>query len=103
MLISTLRRLRRLARYFWGSLAVVVIVLAVVVSLGRKMLPMAHEYRAEIAAFASRQLGVQVQIGAIEAVRRESGFEAIDERRQIAFGFGHRQAAGRPPPSPGEV
>lgn len=70
MLISTLRRLRRLARYFWGSLAAVVIVLAVVVSLGRKMLPMAHEYRAEIAAFASRQLGVQVQIGAIDGAWR---------------------------------
>ncbi|MFO1368124.1 MAG: YhdP family protein [Marinagarivorans sp.] len=82
MLLSTLRRLRRLARYFWGSLAIVVIVLAVVVSLGRKLLPMAHEYRQDIAAFASARLGVQVQIGAIEGAWR--GFRPRLKIRDLA-------------------
>lgn len=48
----------------------VIIVLAVVVSLGRKTLPLLHEYRAEVAQFVSARLGVQVQIGSIEGAWR---------------------------------
>ncbi|MEY4589929.1 MAG: hypothetical protein RL497_2005 [Pseudomonadota bacterium] len=48
----------------------VVIILAVLVTLGRKTLPLLHEYRAEVAEFASARLGVQVKIGAIEGAWR---------------------------------
>ncbi|HEY6529742.1 MAG TPA: YhdP family protein [Cellvibrionaceae bacterium] len=70
MLLITLRRLRRLARFFWGSLAVVIIILAVVVTIGRKTLPLLHEHRNQVAEFVSARLGVQVQIGAIEGAWR---------------------------------
>lgn len=70
MLLTTLRRLRRLARFFWGSLAVVIIILAVLVTLGRKTLPLLHDYREQIAQMVSDRLGVKVHIGAVEGAWR---------------------------------
>ncbi len=61
-----IRRLRRCARYFWGSLAIVLVVLAAAVSLGRQALPLLNDYRTAIAEALSKQMGVQVQLGAIE-------------------------------------
>ncbi|CAK0780078.1 conserved hypothetical protein [Gammaproteobacteria bacterium] len=61
------RSLRFLWSMFWSVFAVSVIAAAVVLSLGRLLLPMAHGYRAEIAAWATTALGQEVRIAGLEA------------------------------------
>jgi uncharacterized protein (TIGR02099 family) len=82
VLLRWVFRLRRWARFFWSSLAIVVIMLAVLVTLGRKTLPLLHDYREPIAAQLSQRLGVNIQIGAIEGAWR--GFRPRLKIRDLA-------------------
>lgn len=57
---------RNFARRFWGFCAALVIGLALLVQAGRFLLPMANDYRDDIADLLGEQLGVQVAIANIE-------------------------------------
>lgn len=59
--------LRSAVRIFWGTLLFGIISLAVTVQLGRAVFPILDDYRALVEAQLSRQLQVNVSIGAIEA------------------------------------
>lgn len=59
--------MRKLVRRFWGGLILLVLVVAVCVQLGREAFPMLNDYRVPIADYFSEQLGVDVDIGAIDA------------------------------------
>ena len=59
--------IRKLVQRFWGTLILLVLVLAVGVQLGREAFPMLNDYREPLAERVSAALGVKVEIGAIDA------------------------------------
>ncbi len=59
---------RWLAKKMWGLFALLLILIALFVQLGRELLPMVAEYRPQIALQMSDQLGMDVSIGAIEGI-----------------------------------
>lgn len=61
------RHLSFWARWFWGVALFLVITLAVVVQLGKALFPVLNDYRGELEAQLSSQLGVEVSIGVISA------------------------------------
>lgn len=61
------KHMRTLVRRFWGSIILLVLVIAVCVQLGREAFPMLNDYRGFIGEQFSKTLGVDVQIGGIEA------------------------------------
>lgn len=58
---------RKLARRFWGCCAALLIVLALLVQLGRMLIPLADDYRPEIAQRLGDFLGVAVVIKSLDA------------------------------------
>ncbi len=62
-----MRLLRLLWSMFWAVFAVAVIGAAVVLSLVRLLLPLAQDYREEIAAWVSASLGQEVHIAGLDA------------------------------------
>lgn len=58
---------RRLFAFLWGSTAALVISVALLVSIARLLLPLLDQYRVQVEALASEQLGRPVRIGAITA------------------------------------
>ncbi len=61
------QRARWAVKKFWGSVAVALILVAVVIQVGRLMAPMVSENRVQITEYFARQLGVEVSIGALKA------------------------------------
>ncbi len=59
--------MRTLVRRFWGSIILLMLVIAVCVQLGREAFPMLNDYREFIGDQFSKTLNVDVDIGAIEA------------------------------------
>ncbi len=61
------QRARWAVRKFWGAAAVLLILAAVVIQLGRFVSPMVAENRESISAYFSEQLGVEVSFGTLNA------------------------------------
>lgn len=62
------QRARWVVKKFWGTAAVLLISMAVVIQLGRFVSPMVSENRDRIAEYFSAQLGAEVSFGALDAV-----------------------------------
>lgn len=60
------QHIRFWVRTFWGTVLFTVIALAVAVQLGRAIFPIMNEYRPTVEEQLSRQLGVDIAIGAIK-------------------------------------
>lgn len=58
---------KRCFSFCWTSLAILVILLALVVSFSRMLIPLAADYKVELEQVASEQLGRSVSIGSIKA------------------------------------
>jgi len=66
--VSRVRRLaRKLYHFFWYTLALLIIVIAIAISLTRIFLPDAKGYRADIEKFASTIMGREVRIRSMDA------------------------------------
>lgn len=61
------RHLRFWVRWFWGAALFLVITLAVVVQLGKALFPVLNDYRGDMEAQLSSQLGVNVSVADISA------------------------------------
>lgn len=61
------RLLRKLYHFFWYSLAILIILIAVAISLARIFLPEARGYRVEVEKFASTAMGREVKIASMDA------------------------------------
>ncbi len=59
--------LRKLYHFFWYSLAILIILIAVTISLARIFLPEAKGYRVEVEKFASTAMGREVKIASMDA------------------------------------
>jgi len=80
------RILAALTRWGLGLCALVLVLMALYVSLGRELSPLVAEYRAEVEAKASEALGIPLQIGELEG--NWSGFAPILLVHDVIVGEG---------------
>ncbi|RLU06446.1 TIGR02099 family protein, partial [Pseudomonas prosekii] len=80
------RILAALTRWGLGLCALVLVLLALYVSLGRELTPLVAEYRADIETKATEALGMPLQIGALEG--NWSGFAPILLAHDVTVGAG---------------
>ena len=80
------RLLAALTRWGLGLCALVLVLMAVYVSLGRELAPVVAEYRAEVEAKAQQALGMPLRIGSLEGTWR--GFAPIVLARDVTVGEG---------------
>ena len=80
------RILATLTRWGLGLCALVLVLLALYVSLGRELSPLVAEYRAEVESKATEALGMPLQIGELEG--SWSGFAPILLAHDVTFGEG---------------
>ncbi|KAB0500413.1 YhdP family protein [Pseudomonas vancouverensis] len=80
------RILAALTRWGLGLCALVLVLMALYVSLGRELAPLVAEYRAEVQAKAADALGMSVQIGELEG--SWSGFAPIVYVHDLTLGDG---------------
>lgn len=57
---------RRAIRWMIGTVAVLIIVLALIVSIGRQLIPLVAEYRADVEARIAEATGIPTHIGALQ-------------------------------------
>ncbi|WP_124298515.1 YhdP family protein [Pseudomonas chlororaphis] len=81
-----MRFLAALTRWGLGLCALLLVLTALYVSLGRELTPLVAEYRAEVQAKAQETLGMPVQIGRLEG--SWSGFSPILLARDVIVGEG---------------
>ena len=77
------RLLAALTRWGLGLCALVLVLMAVYVSLGRELAPVVAEYRAEVEAKAQQALGMPLRIGSLEGTWR--GFAPIVLARDVVI------------------
>jgi len=58
---------RRSFKFLWISLAILVILFAVVVSISRMLIPLLSDYKTDLEQIASQQLGRSIKVGSIDA------------------------------------
>ncbi|SDS55236.1 YhdP family protein [Pseudomonas prosekii] len=80
------RILAALTRWGLGLCALVLVLMALYVSLGRELTPLVAEYRADIETKATEALGMPLQIGALEG--NWSGFAPILLAHDVTVGAG---------------
>ncbi|MFB4392567.1 MULTISPECIES: YhdP family protein [unclassified Pseudomonas] len=80
------RVLGALTRWGLGLCALLAVLVALYVSLGRQLVPLVAEYRADIEAKAEQALGLPVHIGALEG--RWSGLAPVLRVRDLQLGEG---------------
>jgi uncharacterized protein (TIGR02099 family) len=80
------RFLGALTRWGLGLAALLLVLMALYVSLGRQLTPLVAEYRADIETKASAALGMPLAIGALDG--RWSGFVPVLVARDVALGQG---------------
>ena len=80
------RILAALTRWGLGLCALVLVLMALYVSLGRELTPLVAEYRAEVEAKASAALGMPLNIGELEG--NWSGFAPIMLAHDVMVGEG---------------
>ncbi|WP_449434738.1 YhdP family protein [Pseudomonas putida] len=80
------RVLVALTRWGLGLCALLAILLALYVSLGRQLLPLVAEYRADVESKAEQALGLPVHVGALEG--RWSGLAPVLRVRDLQLGEG---------------
>ncbi|MFJ2691663.1 YhdP family protein [Pseudomonas sp. NPDC087336] len=80
------RILAALTRWGLGLCALVLVVMALYVSLGRELAPLVAEYRAEVETKASEALGMPLQIGELKG--SWSGFAPILSAHDVTVGEG---------------
>lgn len=81
-----IRVLAALTRWGLGACALLAVLVALYVSLGRELVPLVAEYRAEVQDKAASSLGLPVHIGALEG--RWSGLAPILVVRDVQVGEG---------------
>ena len=81
-----IRVLGALTRWGLGFSALLAVLVALYVSLGRQFIPLVAEYRAEVETKAEQALGMPVHIGALEG--HWSGLAPIVRVRDIQVGEG---------------
>ena len=75
-----------LTRWGLGLCALLVVLVALYVSLGRQLVPLVAEYRVEVETRASAALGVPLQIGRLEG--HWSGMAPVLQARDVMIGTG---------------
>ena len=80
------RILAALTRWGLGLCALVLVLMALYVSLGRELAPLVAEYRAEVETKASEALGMPLQIGELKG--SWSGFAPILSAHDVTVGEG---------------
>ena len=80
------RVLSALTRWGLGFCALLAVLVALYVSLGRELVPLVAEYRAEIESKAEQALGLPVHVGALEG--RWSGLAPVLRVRDLQVGEG---------------
>jgi uncharacterized protein (TIGR02099 family) len=80
------RILAALTRWGLGLCALVLVLMALYVSLGRELVPLVAEYRGEIETRASQALGMPLQIGELEG--SWSGFAPVLSAHDVTVGEG---------------
>lgn len=78
----------RLLRIVLGLCALVLVLLALYVSLGRQLVPLVAEYRQQLEDEAGKQLGIPVRIAELTGSWR--GFEPLVVARDIQVGDGEQ-------------
>ncbi len=73
---------KRTFKWLWYSLATLIILIAVLVSVGRLLLPQASQFRPDFERYLAKRTGAAVQIGAVSGVWRAFGPE-LDVRDLI--------------------
>jgi len=80
------RLLAALTRWGLGLCALVLVLLALYVSLGRELAPVVAEYRGEVETKAAQALGMPLRIGSLEGTWR--GFAPVVLARDVTVGEG---------------
>jgi len=81
-----IRVLAALTRWGLGTCALLAVLVALYVSLGRELIPLVAEYRSDVQAKAEESLGLPVHVGALEG--RWSGLAPILVVRDVQVGEG---------------
>ena len=81
-----IRFLAALTRWGLGACALLAVLVALYVSLGRELIPLVAEYRSDVEAKAEQSLGLPVHVGALEG--RWSGLAPILVVRDVQVGEG---------------
>ncbi len=80
------RVLVALTRWALGVCALLAVLVALYVSLGRELVPLVAEYRADVESKAEQALGLPVHVGALEG--RWSGLAPVLRVRDLQLGEG---------------
>jgi len=80
------RVLSALTRWGLGLCALLAVLVALYVSLGRQLVPLVAEYRADVESKAEQALGLAVHVGALEG--RWSGLAPVLRVRDLQVGEG---------------
>ena len=80
------RVLVALTRWGLGICALLAVLVALYVSLGRALIPLVAEYRADVQSKAEQALGMPVHVGALEG--RWSGLAPVLRVRDLQLGEG---------------